>query len=203
MAKRKRKQTEKWVDPDYSFRTERNEKGEIVYFVPVEATSPDALITLNARENGGTKLLRFGAGQVLPVVFIRTTNAEFARDQRSWLNRMHSAELRWRKRAVYLDGFCNQETEEAVLQVEGRWTEKEYDGLVEAEYGDLPSLVADYIDSRHPRNPVFRKVYMLMQKGFGLTDIAQLLDLSPQLADYYRKVVLEEAARYKRKFLPG
>ena len=101
-------------DPRYPYKTEWSDTGEIVYHVPVIADSADALITLNAKENGGLRFISIGGGKPEPVVFIKTTDAAFAYNQRAYLNSQHTKERRYAQRHDFFEGVQENDEGETI-----------------------------------------------------------------------------------------
>ena len=77
----------------YPFRTELNEKGQTVYYVPVEVPQ-DRIADYPISNESGCTNLYFKEGKPMRVHFVATTNRQYAYDQRRWLNTQHTRERR-------------------------------------------------------------------------------------------------------------
>lgn len=201
MAKTTKKESEKWVDPDYPFRTEWNENGEITYYVPVEADSYDALITLNAADRGGCKTLPIGPSRRFSVVFICTTNAAFAYDQCAWLSRKTWADVKWYRHNVSVENRMMQEVNAGMAPVPAYRPEHVADPFREVDESDLADRIAEFIDRKHPKNPGYRKICLWRQEGLSPAEIAEKMGISPKTVYDYLKVIRENVREYLRRCL--
>ena len=188
----------KKADPRYPFTSEITENGEILYSVPIPVDKPDALITLNAAKNGGVRLISFGDAAPLPVVFIKTTNAAFAYDQRAYLNRQHTRERRYTQRHVFLeDPQQGKEEDEAPSQDENPILSCQETGFEKAEADDLRDYILACVRTRFPKNPLYGQVLELYLKdGLSVREIAEELGIKERAARYFLDCARETAAKY-------
>ena len=201
MAKRETRKSANWVCQDYPFRTELNEEGKIVFYVPVEANSYDALVTLHAEEQGGTKYLPIGPGRAFPVVFVRTTNAAYAYDQCAWLSRITRMDRQWNRHHVSLENWLNPDMEEGPAPDCHWFMRSGEEPLSEVEYADLVSRIAEFLDRKHPKNPGYRKVFLWRRQGFSLDEIAEKLDIRPGTVYDYLDVIRTNIREYRQRYI--
>lgn len=188
------------LDPHYPYPTELNDEGEIVYSVPVLAEGDDALVTLNARENGGLRYISFGAGERKPVVFVKTTNREFAYDQRRWLNTEHTRDLRRSRREFFFEGCLKDEEGEEIPRDENPLLMDAEEGYARFENADLLDHIADYLDRRFPHNGLYREVFLLVAEELTPKVIAERLGVDAAMVYYYRREALRAAREYRQLY---
>lgn len=187
-------------DPRYPFPNELNEKGQIVYFVPVEAPQDRTAEYPVCSESKCTSLY-FKEGKPTRVRFIATTDRQYAYNQRAWLNTQHTRERRQAIRQESLEGARKPENSEPIPRDENPILEDTEDGYIRAEYSDLPELIAEFIGKRYPKNPLYREVYKLLTEEMAPKDISEKLGIDQQKVYYYRTVVYGLAVEYKRTFI--
>ena len=186
------------ADSAYPFRTEWNENGEIVYHVPVEARSQEALATLEAAQHDGIHYLRFGEGERIPVVFIRTTNRAFAYDQRRWLNSQHTRDRRNAQREIRIEGFMQEdEDDEGITREECAMLEIQEEGYDRVELDDLTNRIADYIGEKYPDNSLYRKIFEMTVQMMDVKEIAGRLGMKQQNIYYYINMNRKLASEYR------
>ena len=200
MAAKRRNRPDYWEDQNYPFPMEKNSAGETVYYVPEEADSADSLVTLNAKKHGGRRMIHFGPCKMY-VVFVPTTNAKFAYDQKKWLNAQHTKNRRWRDRMVYLDGMMVTDTDDEIYLSENPVYKAAADPFEELLLTDLKEKIGEYIDAKHPRNPRYREIYQLLIHDFSLSEIARQYGISvPTVLEYKRKIC-DEINEYIERYV--
>ena len=188
-------------DPRYPYRTELNETGEIVYHVPVIADSAEALITLNAKENGGLRFISIGGGKPEPVVFIKTTDAAFAYNQRAYLNSRHTKERRYAQRHDFFEGVQENEEGETTSRDENPILECQETGYEETEVNDLRDQMVEYVNKRFPKNPLYGKVLeQYLKNGYGTRKIGEELGIKERAARFFLDQAKPIAAEYYNGF---
>ena len=188
-------------DPRYPYRTELNETGEIVYHVPVIADSAEALITLNAKENGGLRFISIGGGKPEPVVFIKTTDAAFAYNQRAYLNSRHTKERRYAQRHDFFEGVQENEEGETTSRDENPILECQETGYEETEVNDLRDQMVEYVNKRFPKNPLYGKVLeQYLKNGYGTRKIGEELGIKERAARFFLDQAKPIAAEYYNRF---
>ena len=188
-------------DPRYPYRTELNETGEIVYHVPVIADSAEALITLNAKENGGLRFISIGGGKPEPVVFIKTTDAAFAYNQRAYLNSQHTKERRYAQRNDFFEGVQENEEGETISRDENPILECQETGFEETEVNDLRDQMVEYVNKRFPKNPLYGKVLeQYLKNGYGTRKIGEELGIKERAARFFLDQAKPIAAEYYNGF---
>ena len=188
-------------DPRYPYKTEWSETGEIVYHVPIIADSADALITLNAKENGGLRFISIGGGKPEPVVFIKTTDAAFAYNQRTYMNTQHTKERRYAQRHDFFEGVQENEEGETISRDENPILECQETGYEEAEVNDLRDRMVAYIHKRFPKNPMYGKVLeQYLKNGYGTRKIGEELGIKERAARFFLDQAKPIAAEYYNRF---
>nr|MBQ4458041.1 hypothetical protein [Clostridia bacterium] len=188
-------------DPRYPYKTEWSDTGEIIYHVPVIADSADALITLNAKQNGGLRFISIGGGKPEPVVFIKTTDAAFAYNQRAYLNTMHSKESRYAKRHEFFEGSREDEEGETISRDENPILECHEQGYEETEVTDLRDRMVAYVNKRFPKNPMYGKVLeQYLKNGYGTRVIGEKLGIKERAARFFLDQAKPVAAEYYDRF---
>ena len=187
-------------DPRYPFPTELNEKGQTVYFVPVEAPQ-DRTTDYPVSNESKCTYLYFKEGKPMRVRFIATTDREFAYNQRAWLNTQHTRERRQAMRLESLEGAKKPESGEPIPRDENPLLQDTEDGYIRAEYSDLPELIAEYIGKRYPKNPLYREIYKLLTEEMTPKAISEKLGIEQEKVYYYRKIVYGLAVEYRQSFI--
>ena len=187
-------------DPRYPFPTELNEKGQIVYLVPVEAPQ-DRTADSSVCNESKCSSLYFKEGKPMRVRFFATTDRQFAYDQRKWLNTLHTRERRMTLREVLLDGSKKDEDGESVPRDEHPLLADTEDGYIRAEYSDLPGRISEYIGKKYPKKPLYREVYKLLTEGISPKTISEKLGTKLEMVYYYREIVYRLALEYKQIFI--
>ena len=188
-------------DPRYPYKTEWSDTGEIVYHVPVIADSADALITLNAKENGGLRFISIGGGKPEPVVFIKTTDAAFAYDQRAYLNTRHTTERRYAQRHDFFEGVQENEEGETISRDENPILECQETGYEETEVNDLRDRMIAYVHKRFPKNLMYGKVLeQYLKNGYGTRKIGEELGIKERAARFFLDQAKPVAAEYYKRF---
>ena len=188
-------------DPRYPYRTELSETGEIIYHVPVIADSADALITLNARENGGLRFISIGGGKPEPVVFIKTTDAAFAYNQRAFLNTQHTKERRYAQRHDFFEGAQENDEGETISRDENPILECQEPEYEETEVNDLRDRMVEYVNKRFPKNPLYGKVLeRYLKSGCGTRKIGEELGIKERAARFFLDQAKPVAAEYYNRF---
>lgn len=188
-------------DPRYPYKTELSEAGEITYYVPVIADSADALITLNAKENGGLRFISIGGGKPEPVVFIRTTDAAFAYNQRAYLNTMHTRETRYKQRHEFFEGTQENDEGEAISRDENPILECQESGYEETAINDLRDRMVEYVNKWFLKNPLYGKVLELyLKRGLGTRAIGEELGIKERAARFFLDQAKEKAGEYYRRY---
>lgn len=188
-------------DPRYPYKTELSETGEIIYHVPVTADSADALITLNAKENGGLRFISVGGGKPEPVVFIKTTDAAFAYNQRAFLNTQRTRENRYHQRFEFFEGTQEDEEGETISRDENPILACPENGYEETEVDDLRDHMIAYVHKRFPNNPLYGKVLELYLKhGYGTRKIGEELGIKERAARFFLDQAKPVAAEYYNRF---
>lgn len=188
-------------DPRYPYKTELSETGEIIYHVPVTADSADALITLNAKENGGLRFISVGGGKPEPVVFIKTTDAAFAYNQRAFLNTQRTRENRYHQRFEFFEGSRKDEEDETISRDENPILACPENGYEETEVNDLRDRMVEYVNRRFPKNPLYGAVLELYLKhGYGTRKIGEELGIKERAARFFLDQAKPVAAEYYNRF---
>ena len=188
-------------DPRYPYKTEWSDTGEIVYHVPVIADSADALITLNAKENGGLRFISIGGGKPEPVVFIKTTDAAFAYNQRAHLNTQHTKERRYVQRHDFFEGMQENDEGETISRDENPILECHETGYEETEVNDLRDRMIAYVHKRFPKNPMYGKVLeQYLKNGYGTRKIGEELGIKERAARFFLDQAKPVAAEYYNRF---
>ena len=188
-------------DPRYPYKTEWSDTGEIIYHVPVIADSADALITLNAKENGGLRFISIGGGKPEPVVFIKTTDAAFAYNQRAYLNSQHTKERRYAQRNDFFEGVQENEEGETISRDENPILECQETGYEETEVNDLRDRMVEYVNRRFPKNPMYgRVVEQYLKYGYGTRVIGEKLGIKERAARFFLDQAKPVAAEYYNRF---
>lgn len=189
-------------DPRYPFPTERDETGRIIYLVPVPAESDDALTILGANENGRLRFLRYGEGKPEPVVYIRTTDAAFAYDQRSYLNTRRTRQNRYEQRFQFFEGTLEGENGMMISRDEHPLLEYRDPGYEEVEVSDLRDRMVAYVSKRYPRNPLYGRVLeMYLKYGYGAREIGEQLNIRERAVRYFLDQARPVAADYYNRFV--
>ena len=199
MANLSRNPSTQRPDPRYPFRTELNEKGQTVYYVPVEVPQ-DRIADYPISNESGCANLYFKEGKPMRVHFVATTNRQYAYDQRRWLNTQHTRERRQAMREEYLEG-ARKEDGELIPRDENPLLADTDDGYIRADYSDLPELIAEFIGKRYPKNPLYREIYKLLTEEMAPKDISVKLGIKQEMVYYYQKIVYGLAIEYKRKYI--
>lgn len=188
-------------DPRYPYKTEWSDTGEIIYYVPVIADSADALITLNAKENGGLRFISIGGGKPEPVVFIKTTDADFAYNQRTHLNTQHTKERRYAQRYDFFEGVQENVEGETISRDENPILECQETGYEETEVNDLRDRMIAYVNKRFPKNPMYGKVLeQYLKNGYGTRAIGEELGIKERAARFFLDQAKPIAAEYYDRF---
>ena len=188
-------------DPRYPYKTEWSDTGEIIYYVPVIADSADALITLNAKENGGLRFISIGGGKPEPVVFIKTTDADFAYNQRTHLNTQHTKERRYAQRYDFFEGVQENVEGETISRDENPILECQETGYEETEVNDLRDRMIAYVNKRFPKNPMYGKVLeQYLKNGYGTRKIGEELGIKERAARFFLDQAKPIAAEYYSRF---
>ena len=188
-------------DPRYPYKTEWSDTGEIVYHVPIVADSADALITLNAKENGGLRFISIGGGKPEPVVFIKTTDAAFAYNQRTYLNTQHTKERRYAQRHDFFEGVQENDEGENISRDENPILECQETGFEETEVNDLRDRMIAYVHKRFPKNPMYGKVLeQYLKNGYGTRKIGEELGIKERAARFFLDQAKSIAAEYYSRF---
>ena len=188
-------------DPRYPYKTELSETSEIIYHVPVTADSADALITLNAKENGGLRFISVGGGKPEPVVFIKTTDAAFAYNQRAFLNTQRTRENRYHQRFEFFEGTQEDEDGETISRDENPILACPENGYEETEVNDLRDSMVEYVNGRFPKNPLYGSVLELYLKhGYGTRKIGEELGIKERAARFFLDQAKPIAAEYYNRF---
>ena len=183
----------------YPFRTELNEKGQTVYYVPVEVPQ-DRIADYPISNESGCTNLYFKEGKPMRVHFVATTNRQYAYDQRRWLNTQHTRERRQAMREEFLEG-ARKEDGEPIPRDENPLLADTDDGYIRADYSDLPDLIGEFIGKRYPKNPLYREIYKLLTEEMAPKDISVKLGIKQEMVYYYQKIVYGLAIEYKRKYI--
>lgn len=188
-------------DPRYPYKTEWSDTGEIIYYVPVIADSADALITLNAKEYGGLRFISIGGGKPEPVVFIKTTDADFAYNQRTHLNTQHTKERRYAQRHDFFEGVQENVEGETISRDENPILECQETGYEETEVNDLRDQMIAYVNKRFPKNPLYGKVLeQYLKNGYGTRKIGEELGIKERAARFFLDQAKPIAAEYYNRF---
>ena len=188
-------------DPRYPYKTEWSDTGEIIYHVPVIADSADALITLNAKENGGLRFISIGGGKPEPVVFIKTTDAAFAYNQRTYLNTQHTKERRYAQRHGFFEGVQENDEGETISRDENPILECQETIYEETEVNDLRDRMIAYVNKRFPKNPLYGKVLeQYLKNGYGTRAIGEELGINERAARFFLDQAKPIAAEYYDRF---
>ena len=188
-------------DPRYPYKTELSETGEIIYHVPVTADSADALITLNAKENGGLRFISVGGGKPEPVVFIKTTDAAFAYNQRAFLNTQRTQGNRYHQRFEFFEGTQEDEEGETISRDENPILACSENGYEETEVDDLRDRMVEYVNKRFPKNPTYGKVLeQYLKNGYGTRKIGEELGIKERAARFFLDKAKETAGEYYRRY---
>ena len=186
-------------DPRYPYWTEWSDTGEIVYHVPVIADSEDALITLNAKENGGRQFICFRGGKPVSVVFIRTTNAAFAYDQRAYLNTLNSRETRYLQHHSFLEGIKEDKEGETVSGDENPALVCLETGYEEIEANDWRDSMLAYVREQFPKNSLYGCVLeQYLTYGYSAREIGEKLGIKERSVRYFLDKARETAGEYCR-----
>ena len=164
------------------FRTELNEKGQTVYYVPVEVPQ-DRIADYPISNESGCTNLYFKEGKPMRVHFVATTNRQYAYDQRRWLNTQHTRERRQAIREEFLEG-ARKEDGETIPRDENPLLADTDDGYIRADYSDLPELIAEFIGKRYPKNPLYREIYKLLTEEMAPKDISVKLGIKQEMVYY-------------------
>ena len=132
-------------DPRYPFPTELNEKGQIVYLVPVEAPQ-DRTADSSVCNESKCSSLYFKEGKPMRVRFFATTDRQFAYDQRKWLNTLHTRERRMTLREVLLDGSKKDEDGEFIRLVKHNVPGRNFFAWEDGEWVKEPGLIKTVYD---------------------------------------------------------
>ena len=188
-------------DPRYPYKTEWSDTGEIIYHVPVIADSADALITLNAKENGGLRFISVGGGKPEPVVFIKTTDAAFAYNQRAFLNTQRTRENRYHQRFEFFEGMQEDEEGETISRDDNPILACSENGYEETEVDDLRDRMVEYVNKRFPKNPTYGKVLeQYLKNGYGTRKIGEELGIKERAARFFLDQAKPIAAEYYNRF---
>ena len=90
---------------------------------------------------------------------------------------------------ISLTGIMNPETDDEIQEAENPVLTMSCDPFEECIYSDLRERIADYIDKKHPANPNYRKIFLLMIRGLNLSEICVEMDMAPSSIFQYRKSI--------------
>lgn len=187
-------------DAKYPFPTELDEEGRTVYLVPLEAPEDSTLETPFFGDDE-CSCIHFIGGKSMRVHFEKTTDRDFAFEQKAYLNTLHTQEYRRARREELFEGATGGEDEEYVSRDDSPLLRSVDEGFVRVDYSDLPERIAAMIDERHPDNPLYRKVYLLCVQEMDVKSIAQRLNVDQAMVYFFKRKAYRIAKEYKQKFL--
>ena len=187
------------ADPNYPFHSRLNEKGEVVFSAPLEVIEDSTLDEIDPYV-----IVSWFGGKPMKVRFFETTDRVAAYGQVRWLNNLHKAQRKEDQEKKQKVEFERAETNHATrggktLKAQSNHLREEV-GFIQAEYSDLPDLIAAYIRKRRPKNDLYVKVYMLNVQELEPKEISEELGIDLGMVYYYLKEALKIAQEYRRLY---
>lgn len=200
MAKFTSSQTNRKADPDYPYWSYRNDAGEIVYSVPLEALEDQtAEEPVMAEEEQTYTQIRFQGGKPMRVCFVEITDRDAAYEQCTWLNTMHTRERRYSERTRLLHANENAGPGECIWDYSPKMHRND-DGFTLVDYSDLPERIEEFIRDQFPANRLYLQVYRLHITGIEPKQIGERLGIAQEMVYFYRKEALRAAQEYRKLY---
>ena len=147
------------------------------------------------------RFISIGGGKPEPVVFIKTTDAAFAYNQRTYLNTQHTKERRYAQRHDFFEGVQENDEGETISRDENPILECQETGYEETEVNDLRDRMIAYVNKRFPKNPLYGKVLeQYLKNGYGTRKIGEELGIKERAARFFLDQAKPIAAEYYSRF---
>ena len=185
------------ADSTYRFQSRQDEGEKIIYSVPIERPA-DATVgrPLEAEEDQTFTNLRYSDGRQIRVHFVDLEDRDAAMLQKRWMDTLHRREQRYDERYTLLKKDGTSEDVDNVWDFFPRMHRNE-DGYTIADYSDLPELVAEYIQRRHPKSELYAEVYLLQVQGYSSFEISEKLGKPQSMICTALKVAMQNAQEYR------
>ena len=188
------------ADPNYPFHSCYNEKGEIVYSIPMEAPEDRTADEPNEiYESLPSMLLSYGPGRKIRVCFFESTDRETAYMQRAWINTLCSQERRYEEHFRSSETLCSTESGESVWDYFPAMRRND-DGYTVADYSDLPEQIEAIIRAQFKNSDLYLQVYRLSGNGLRPKQIAEKLGIDQAMVYFYRNEAWRIAQEYRKHY---